>query len=124
MKGWNKYYLEQLSEFITKGSTPTTFGFQWVESGIPFLRSECVTDEGFNKKGLSYISDEAHNYMERSKVLSGDILISITGNVGRIALFPEELKEGNINQHIARVRVNNFEVCDKYFIYYQLEGSK
>jgi len=120
MSDWKKFYLEQVSEFITKGSTPTTFGFKWVESGIPFLRSECVTDEGFNKKGLSFINEEAHNYMERSKVISGDILISITGNVGRIAIFPLELKEGNINQHIARVRINNFEVCEKKFIYYQL----
>jgi type I restriction enzyme S subunit len=119
-KAWVKSTLESVSEFITKGSTPTTFGFDWVESGIPFLRSECVTDNGFNMKGLSYISNEAHEYMVRSKIVAGDILISITGNVGRIAIFPKELVEGNINQHIARVRINEPNECDEGFVYYQI----
>ncbi|MGB4400355.1 MAG: restriction endonuclease subunit S [Daejeonella sp.] len=90
-----------------------------MDSGIPLLRSECVTDEGFNKKGLSYITKEANDHMKRSKVLPGDILVSITGNVGRIAIFPDSLKHGNINQHIARVRIAN-DLCDKIFIYFQL----
>jgi type I restriction enzyme S subunit len=119
-KAWIKSTLESVSKFITKGSTPTTFGFDWVESGIPFLRSECVTDNGFNMKGLSYISNEAHEYMVRSKIVAGDILISITGNVGRIAIFPKELVEGNINQHIARVRINEPNECDEGFVYYQI----
>jgi type I restriction enzyme, S subunit len=37
---WNHETLENLSAFITKGSTPTTYGFKWEQSGILFLRSE------------------------------------------------------------------------------------
>ena len=119
---WERIALSQISEFITKGSTPTTFGFNWVEKGIPFLRSECVTDDGFNTKGLSYISVEANKVLERSKITSGDILITITGNVGRIAIYPNELSVGNINQHIARVRISAKEKVDSTFVYYQLKN--
>jgi type I restriction enzyme S subunit len=120
MIGWIKYNLEDVSEFITKGATPTTFGYKWVDKGVPFLRSECVTDDGFNEKGIAFISVQAHDAMERSKVIPNDILISITGNVGRVAVFPKIFKEGNINQHIARVRVNKSDFADRVFIYYQL----
>jgi type I restriction enzyme, S subunit len=119
-KDWQKTTLKDVSEFITKGATPTTYGFDWVEDGIPFLRSECVSETGFNEKGLAHISEAANDALQRSKVKANDLLISITGNVGRVAVFPEYLKEGNINQHIARVRILPQKVCDRKYIYFQL----
>jgi type I restriction enzyme S subunit len=123
-KKWNKIVLQDVSEFITKGATPTTYGFEWVEKGIPFLRSECVSETGFNEKGLAHISEEANDALQRSKVNSDDILISITGNVGRVAIFPKYLKVGNINQHIARVRVLDQDICDRKYIYFQLTRNE
>ncbi|HFQ5165017.1 TPA: restriction endonuclease subunit S [Vibrio vulnificus] len=105
---WHIKNLEKIASFITKGATPTTYGFEWVEEScesIPFLRSECVTTNGFNRKGMNFISKEAHAVMERSKIKSGDILMTITGNIGRIATLPYEIPEANINQHIAKISV-------------------
>jgi type I restriction enzyme S subunit len=117
---WKKYHLSELSEFITKGATPTTYGFEWQDSGITFLRSECVSELGYSESGVAFISKEAHDAMDRSKIKGGDILISITGNVGRIAVYPIDKTEGNINQHIARVRIIKNEIANREFIYYQL----
>ncbi|WP_412513702.1 restriction endonuclease subunit S [Shewanella indica] len=106
--GWDIKNLENVAKFITKGATPTTYGFKWVEESsdsIPFLRSECVTANGFNRKGMNFISKKAHMTMERSKIKSGDILMTITGNIGRIATLPDEIPEANINQHIAKISV-------------------
>ena len=100
---WHIKNLEKIASFITKGATPTTYGFEWVEEScesVPFLRSECVTANGFNRKGMNFISKKAHAVMERSKIKSGDILMTITGNIGRIATLPHEIPEANINQHI------------------------
>lgn len=105
---WHIKNLEKIASFITKGATPTTYGFEWVEEScesVPFLRSECVTTNGFNRKGMNFISKEAHAVMERSKIKSGDILMTITGNIGRIATLPYEIPEANINQHIAKISV-------------------
>lgn len=62
-----------------------------------------------------HISQEAHNSMERSKVIPGDILIRITGDVGISTIFPEYLKEANINQHIAIVRLKKIVILTHYF---------
>ena len=117
---WTRMSLEDISEFITKGATPTTYGFKWVESGIPFLRSECVSENGFIENGLTFISEEANDAMNRSKVQPDDILISITGNVGRVAIYPRKYESGNINQHIARVRIIKDDIADRLFVYHQI----
>jgi type I restriction enzyme S subunit len=38
-------------------------------------------------------------------VQSNDLLITITGNVGRVVRVPGDFGEANINQHIARIRI-------------------
>ena len=43
---WKVVELYSCSEFITKGATPTTYGFSWVDDGVIFLRSECVSERG------------------------------------------------------------------------------
>ncbi|WP_168795288.1 restriction endonuclease subunit S [Paraburkholderia aromaticivorans] len=114
---WKIKTLEEISNFITKGGTPTTYGFEWADEGdgIPFLRSECVTDAGFNPKGMNYISAEAHVQMSRSEIKPGDLLMSITGNIGRVAKAPKQFKTANINQHIARIRIlEEAGVCTEY----------
>ena len=113
---WRVCQLQDISEFITKGGTPTTYGFDWVrpEDGIPFFRSECVTDQGFNSKGMNFIAHEAHRQMERSEVRPGDVLMTITGNIGRVAKAPTDYATANINQHIARVRVNDGDTENVY----------
>jgi type I restriction enzyme S subunit len=126
---WDVVKLESISDFITKGATPTTYGFNWQENGIPFLRSECVSDNGLNLKSAMYICQDAHNVMKRSAITSGDILMTITGNVGRVILL-ENFQEGNINQHIARIRIIK-EIANRNFIFsflsqstYQINYSK
>lgn len=108
-QAWRVCQLQDISEFITKGGTPTTYGFDWVSpnDGIPFFRSECVTGQGFNSKGMNFIHHEAHRQMARSEVRPGDVLMTITGNIGRVARAPSEYATANINQHIARVRIND-----------------
>ncbi len=102
---WETVSLEELSFFITKGSTPTTYGFGWVTEGILFLRSECVSQNGLDLTQSMFISAEAHTVLRRSEVHEGDLLITITGNVGRVVCLTDLTGSANINQHIARIRV-------------------
>lgn len=120
---WEVVKLEDISDFITKGATPTTYGFDWEETGIPFLRSECVSDNGLVMKAAMFISDEAHKHMNRSEIKNGDLLMTITGNVGRVILLQDDISIGNINQHIARIRIRSNQVDNK-FIYQYLSQDK
>lgn len=122
-ESWEIITLEEISDFITKGSTPTTYGFGWVDSGILFLRSECVGSDGFTLSGSMQISEDADRAMERSQIKGGDILMTITGNVGRVCMLPSEIEKANINQHIARIRITDKNV-NVQFIYQYLSQQK
>lgn len=119
---WVLTPLSKVSAFITKGSTPTTYGFNWTQNGIIFLRSECVAENGLDLSQSMFISKQAHSTLKRSELRSGDLLITITGNVGRVVHLKENFSVGNMNQHIARVRITDDSACAK-FIYHYLSQS-
>ncbi|MED1285735.1 restriction endonuclease subunit S [Bacillus mycoides] len=115
---WKLGTLKDYSEHITKGATPTTYGFDWVEEGVLFLRNECVKETGLSLKGSSFISEEAHVAMKRSIINLGDILITITGNLGQCCIYDKGPQEANINQHIARIRIIDKNVHPKFVCYF------
>lgn len=114
---WLCETLENLSAFITKGSTPTTYGYQWEQSGVLFLRSECVSERGLDLTQSMFISPAAHASLRRSEVYDGDILVTITGYVGRV-VYLLNIGRANLNQHIARVRIVSAQVDPRYAYFY------
>lgn len=115
---WEMVPLSRVSGFITKGSTPTTYGFQWVSSGVLFLRSECVSEEGLDLSESMFITPDAHRFLRRSEVKAGDILVTITGNVGRVVYLGNEFRPSNINQHIARIRIADDRVVASFIFHF------
>lgn len=122
--GWRWVKLGDLADWITKGSTPTTYGYEWEDSGVLFLRSECVIPEGLNLQGSQYISELAHQALKRSEVLPGDILIRITGEIGKACIFPNGLGIANINQHIARLRIREPEFAVPEYVVFVLNSPE
>lgn len=115
---WEQRKLSELSDFITKGATPTTYGYDWQESGIPFFRNDAIKDNKFVYGDFSYISEEANEALKRSEIQGDDILVAITGDIGKAGIVPKTVEKGNINQHTARVRIIKDAV--PYFIYQSL----
>jgi type I restriction enzyme S subunit len=75
-----------------------------MDDGILFLRSECVSDQGLDLAQAMFISEAANSVLKRSECGDGDILLTITGNVGRVIRL-RGVERANINQHIARIRI-------------------
>ncbi|EKO3437245.1 TPA: hypothetical protein ACOJPC_004168 [Vibrio fluvialis] len=80
------------------------------DSGIPFVRVQNLNVDGhLSLNDVKYVNRETHEgLLNRSKVLQDDLLVKITG-VGRMAVasVPPIGFEGNINQHIARIRTES-----------------
>ncbi|BCL81430.1 restriction endonuclease subunit S [Ktedonobacteria bacterium brp13] len=120
---WRPTPLGSLSAFITKGATPTTYGFRWVNDGVLFLRSECVSEQGLDLSQSMFITAEAHNMLKRGEVHAGDILVTITGNVGRVISLSNDFGVANINQHIARIRIIDSDVVAGYVFHFLSQPS-
>ncbi|WP_051201063.1 restriction endonuclease subunit S [Butyrivibrio sp. XPD2002] len=121
---WEQRKLGEVSSFITKGATPTTYGYEWQDEGIPFFRNDCIKDNIFVYGDYSYISDEANAALSRSEIKGDDILVAITGDIGKAGIVPKNIEKANINQHIARVRIEKDVI--PYFVYQSLitEGQQ
>jgi len=90
---------------IGNGVTPKGGSEVYIDTGIPFLRSQNVYDDGLRIANVSFISNQTHDCMKSSQLKVGDILINITGaSIGRTCVVPIELGTANINQHIAFMR--------------------
>lgn len=80
------------------------------ETGVPFVRVQNLNVDGhLSLNDVKYVNRETHEgLLGRSRVLQDDLLVKITG-VGRMAVasVPPQNFEGNINQHIARIRTKN-----------------
>jgi type I restriction enzyme S subunit len=104
-KGWTIKTLGDITERITKGTTPTTLKRPFVTSGINFVKAESMTgDGGFIPNKFAFIDEETHQLLNRSQLKAGDILISIAGTIGRIAVMRDEFLPANTNQAVAILR--------------------
>lgn len=115
---WEISSVGEVSHVVTKGTTPTTLGYQFQESGIRFVKVETLSNDGaFYKDKFAYISEEAHEALARSQLRENDILFSIAGTIGRTALVTAEWLPANTNQAIAIVRPNTDAVLPKFLRY-------
>lgn len=123
-EGWPHFELRDLTLVITKGTTPTTGGDSYTDSGINFIKVECINKSGFvDSKKFSFIDSETHRKLSRSILHEGDILITIAGaTVGKLAIVKKEHLPANTNQALAIVRVDESKVL-RDFVYYWLQSG-
>lgn len=113
-----KVRLGDIATVVTKGTTPTTMGFQFEDSGINFVKVESISEDGtFLKEKFSHISDECNVQMRRSQLQENDILFSIAGAIGRSAIVTKEILPANTNQALAIIRVPEGKIDYNYLLY-------
>jgi len=108
MKNWEKKKLNELCDLITKGTTPTSIGYNFTEEGINFIKVESLTELGeIIPNKVAYINEECHKALKRSQLQTNDILFSIAGALGRIGIVRDEIIPANTNQALAIIRLKN-----------------
>ena len=116
---WHYELLGNLCECVTKGTTPTTLGKEFTESGINFIKGESINDNhSFNKSMFAHIDEETDELLKRSRILENDIVFTIAGTLGKFALVDSSVTPANTNQAVAIIRTNKIppEMLYSYFI--------
>ncbi len=91
-----------ISDRITKGTTPTTLGFNYTKSGINFIKIESITEDGnFLIDKFAHIDENCNQALKRSQLKEGDILFSIAGALGRVVMANKDVLPANTNQALA-----------------------
>ena len=103
--GWEWVRLGALLKKVGAGSTPLGGREVYVSSGVKFLRSQNVWNEGLRLDGVAFIRPETHAKMAGTVVVANDLLFNITGaSIGRCAVVPGDFDEANVSQHVTIIR--------------------
>lgn len=115
---WTSSVFDDLCDDITVGHVGP-MADQYVEKGIPFLRSQNVREFNFDQTGLKFITREFHQRLQKSALRPGDVAVVRSGNAGVACVIPESLKEANcadlvlvrpskrLNPHFACIYLNS-----------------
>ena len=105
-------------------------------NGYAFKSSEYISSNGIRIIRIAnvqdgYIEDKLPQYYPKSKSSDighflleyNDLLMSLTGNVGRVGILPNSLLPAALNQRVACIRENR-SIVNKYYLFYLFQSNK
>ncbi len=120
---WQPATLNDLGGMLTSGSRG--WAYYYAESGEVFLRIGNLTREHPNLRRLDetmFVRPPQGSEEQRTRCEPGDLLISITADLGIIGVIPSSIPRSYVNQHIARVRVNP-DLANARFVAHSLQSA-
>lgn len=107
----NEWAVVPLSELT---STPATYGVvqpgQDTPGGFPMLRVNNFQGHSLDLWEVMRIAPAIEAKYQRTRIQVGDVLLTIVGSVGQVAVVPNELNGWNIARAIAMIRPNEPEL--------------
>jgi type I restriction enzyme S subunit len=88
--GWRKVKLKEVCREITVGHVGS-MAKEYVEEGIPFLRSQNILPFSLELSSVKYITPEFHAKLKKSALVPGDVAVVRTGYPGTACVIPSKL---------------------------------
>jgi len=107
-----KVRLKEVCREITVGHVGP-MADQYVEHGIPFLRSQNIVPFRLEKSNLKFIDNHFHNRLKKSALSPGDVLVVRTGYPGTACVLPESMPVANCADLVI---IRPSDEIDSYFL--------
>ena len=122
LESWEEKLSGQLFSYVTSGSRG--WAKYYSEEGALFIRMGNLSHETIelNLSEVQHVKLPDDIEGQRSKLKNNDILISITADVGMVALVRDINFEGYINQHVALARPVS-TVCPEFLALYLISDA-
>lgn len=111
-RGWEVKNLGDCLDFLTSGSRG--WAKYYSEEGRKFIRIMNVGKNRLILNDIAYVNPPETKEAERTRVKVGDVMLSITADLGRSAVVTKDLEGGHINQHLALLRPNTQIINSTY----------
>lgn len=99
---WPLVLLGNELDFLTSGSRGWAKYYQ--DSGSNFIRIQNVGSGTLDMTDVAFVDPPRNKEAERTRVRAGDVLLSITADLGRTAVVTSEIGDAYINQHLSILR--------------------
>ena len=107
----HKYFLIGDEYTVTDGEHGSV---EYLDSGIRYLTAENVKNGFVDISNVRFVSQSVNDKNKRASVETGDILISIKGTLGQIAIAEEWLKPCNMNRDVAILKSKTDNIKNAY----------
>lgn len=96
---------------------------KYVADGIRVIRITNVQKGFVEDTNPQYYPVSKQREIEKYMLCEGDLLMSLTGNVGRVGLLSAEMLPAALNQRVACIRIRNPAVIYKPFLFHLLNSD-
>jgi type I restriction enzyme S subunit len=94
---------------------------KYVDNGIRVIRIANVQDGYLSDESPCYYPNECRDVIKNANLCENDLLMSLTGNVGRVAFVTRDFLPAGLNQRVECIRPN--ESDDKEYLYYYFRSQ-
>jgi type I restriction enzyme S subunit len=117
--GWAIAYIPQVVSYDKYAIKRGPFGSAlkkayFTPSGIKVYEQQHAIGDDF-ARGEYYISEQKFKELSAFEVKPNDLIISCSGTVGRVAIAPNWMEKGIINQALLKVTLNESVLTNVYF---------
>ena len=122
---WRVVTLGDVCTKIGSGATPRGGREVYLQDGpYSLIRSQNVYNDGFHLDGLAFITDHHADELRNVEVLEKDVLLNITGDsVARACQVAPDVLPARVNQHVAIIRPDSFNLDAGYLRYYLVSSE-
>jgi len=114
LTGWHWKSLEN----IAVDGAPILYGILQpgpdLADGVPYVRPTEIVEDVIDVASIRRTSQAIAAKYKRSVLKPNDIILSIVGTIGKVALVPSDLDGGNITQSSVRIRVRSEIALSRY----------
>ncbi|MEU8196611.1 restriction endonuclease subunit S [Microbispora amethystogenes] len=104
-------------------SGPRGWGALIADEGVPFIRITNVPRHGITLllDDLLYVDAPPGGERERTRTRHGDVLVSITADIGSVGFVEGEAINGNVSQHVCLLRADE-RICHPKWLAYAIKA--
>ena len=107
---WEVVRLGDVGELVTSGSRAWSRYFR--PDGALFVRSQNISGGTIDTSDAVFVQPPTDAEAARTRIQRGDLLVSITGEPGKVTVAGDTLGQAYVSQHVALVRLNNQDLSD------------
>jgi len=113
---WKVVRLGEVCDVKGGKRLPKGHSFSEIPTKFPYIRVVDFMNWTVDTKNLKYLTEEDAKLLQRYRIFSKDVFISIAGTVGLVGMIPKELDGAYLTENAARIVIKDFKYLEPNFL--------